>query len=77
LGMIENMSYFICDGCDKKHYIFDQDGVKNAAERLDIPFLGEIPLELKIREESNRNAPFKEKDYFHYYENIIEKLPKD
>lgn len=76
LGMIENMSYFICDGCDKKHYIFDQDGAKKATKKLDIPFLGEIPIELKIREESNRHASFNQKDYFHYYENIIEKLPK-
>lgn len=74
LGMIENMSYFICNGCDKKHYIFDQDGVKKAAERLNIPFLGEIPIELKIREESDRSLSFKEKDYYHYYDDIIGKL---
>lgn len=44
LGIVENMSYFICDGCDKKHYIFKNGGGKTLAETFKIPFLGEIPL---------------------------------
>ncbi len=45
LGIVENMSYFICDGCDKRHEIFLHGGAKNAAARMDVPFLGEIPIE--------------------------------
>lgn len=74
LGMIENMSYFTCDGCDKKHYIFDQGGVKKAANKLNIPFLGEIPIELKIREEIDRKTSIVKKDYFQYYDSILNKL---
>jgi ATP-binding protein involved in chromosome partitioning len=45
LGVVENMSYFICDGCDKRHEIFLHGGAKQAAERMLVPFLGEIPIE--------------------------------
>lgn len=44
LGIVENMSYFICDGCDKKHYIFKSGGGKTLAETFKIPFIGEIPI---------------------------------
>ena len=44
LGIIENMSHFICDGCDKKHYIFKSGGGNALAEKFKIPFLTEIPL---------------------------------
>jgi ATP-binding protein involved in chromosome partitioning len=44
LGIVENMSYFICDGCDKKHYIFKNGGGKTLADTFKIPFLGEIPI---------------------------------
>ena len=44
LGIVENMSYFICNKCDEKHFIFSKDGAKNQAERFNIPFLGQIPL---------------------------------
>ena len=49
LGMIENMSYFICDGCDKKHYIFDQNGMKEIAQKKNIPFLAEIPFQKNLQ----------------------------
>lgn len=45
LGVVENMSYFICDNCDKRHEIFLHGGAKQAAERMLVPFLGEIPIE--------------------------------
>jgi len=44
LGIVENMSYFICDNCDKKHEIFKRGGGRSLAERFKVPFLGEIPL---------------------------------
>ena len=45
LGVIENMSYFICDNCNKKHHIFKQGGGSRTAKELKLDFLGEIPLE--------------------------------
>ncbi len=57
LGLIENMSYFICDGCDKRHEIFAHGGAKNAAEQLGIEVLGEIPLVTRIRTASDEGKP--------------------
>jgi len=48
-GVIENMSSFICPGCRKETQIFGHGGVKAAAKRMDLPFLGEIPIDLAIR----------------------------
>jgi ATP-binding protein involved in chromosome partitioning len=57
LGIIENMSYYECSHCGNKEEIFGHGIVKDAAEKLEIPFLGEIPLDKAIREMSDRGAP--------------------
>jgi ATP-binding protein involved in chromosome partitioning len=57
LGLIENMSSFICDGCGKQHAIFSQGGGRRAAERLEVPFLGEIPIITAIRESCDEGVP--------------------
>lgn len=57
LGIIENMSYFICDGCQKSHEIFSRGGAERAAERFHIPFLGEIPLMTSLREWGDKGVP--------------------
>ena len=57
LGLVENMSYFICENCNETHYIFDKDGVKNEAEKFQIPFLGDIPIDKKLREQSDSGKP--------------------
>ncbi|MDE2445100.1 MAG: Mrp/NBP35 family ATP-binding protein [Alphaproteobacteria bacterium] len=57
LGIIENMSYFVCDGCGKRHEIFSHGGAKAEARKLSIPFLGEIPLDLALRERSDAGEP--------------------
>lgn len=44
LGVIENMAYFMCDGCDKKHYVFGESRANSLEERFGIPTLAEIPL---------------------------------
>jgi ATP-binding protein involved in chromosome partitioning len=44
LGVVENMSYFVCDGCDKKHHIFDSGAGQQLADQFKVPLLGEIPL---------------------------------
>ena len=57
LGIVENMAGFTCDGCGKTHYPFGHGGAKAEAERLDVPFLGEVPLHLHIREAGDQGAP--------------------
>ena len=57
LGLIENMSYFICDGCGKRHDIFDTGGGEKAAATLGLPFLGAIPLGINVRDGGDRGLP--------------------
>ena len=57
LGIVENMSYFICDNCNQKHYIFSKDGVKKEAQESKIPFLGEIPIDTNLRIQSDNGIP--------------------
>jgi ATP-binding protein involved in chromosome partitioning len=57
VGIIENMSYFICDGCGKKHEIFSRGGAERAAERFSIPYLGEIPITPALREGGDSGVP--------------------
>jgi ATP-binding protein involved in chromosome partitioning len=49
LGMVENMSYFICPNCNKRYDIFGSGGAKRRAAELDLPFLGEVPINISIR----------------------------
>ncbi|MBI2996766.1 MAG: Mrp/NBP35 family ATP-binding protein [Candidatus Melainabacteria bacterium] len=49
LGVIENMSYFICPKCNEKTEIFSYGGGEQAAKNLNVPFLGRIPIELEVR----------------------------
>ena len=57
LGIVENMAYWICGHCGSKDYIFGQDGARLAAEQMNIPFLGAVPLDLPIRTQSDRGEP--------------------
>jgi ATP-binding protein involved in chromosome partitioning len=57
LGLVENMSWFVCGKCSEQHYIFDHGGAERAARRLGVPYLGGIPLEKVIREEADAGAP--------------------
>ncbi|MDE0848239.1 MAG: Mrp/NBP35 family ATP-binding protein, partial [Nitrospinaceae bacterium] len=57
LGIVENMSYFVCDGCDKKHYIFSQGGGKTLADRFNIPLLGEVPIIEEVVEGGDSGIP--------------------
>lgn len=49
LGMVENMSGFVCPDCNKRYDIFGSGGAKRRAVELDIPFLGEVPIQINIR----------------------------
>jgi len=57
LGIVENMSTFICPHCGEASNIFGHGGAKSEATRLGVPFLGEVPLTLEIRETSDAGRP--------------------
>ncbi|MCY3763116.1 MAG: Mrp/NBP35 family ATP-binding protein [Gemmatimonadetes bacterium] len=57
LGLIENMSYYDCPSCSKRHRLFGEGGGRALAEDLDIPFLGEIPISESIRSGGDRGRP--------------------
>ena len=57
LGIVENMSYFVAPDTGKRYDIFGHGGARREAERLGVTFLGEVPLEMQIRETSDSGAP--------------------
>ncbi len=57
LGIIENMSYFVCPHCNERSDIFDYGGARDIAQRLDTEFLGEIPLHPDVRAGGDRGQP--------------------
>jgi ATP-binding protein involved in chromosome partitioning len=57
LGIIENMSHFLCTDCGARHDIFGHGGAAAEAEKLGVPFLGEVPLEMAIRATSDDGTP--------------------
>ena len=57
LGIIENMSYFLCPNCGHQSDIFGHGGAREEAARLSVDFLGEVPLHLTIRETSDEGRP--------------------
>lgn len=57
LGLIENMSTFICPKCGEQSDIFGHGGARSEADRLGVPFLGEIPLHMEIRTNSDGGTP--------------------
>ena len=57
LGIIENMSHFLCTDCGARHDIFGHGGAAAEAEKLGVPFLGEVPLEMAIRTTSDDGNP--------------------
>lgn len=57
LGLIENMSYFVAPDTGKRYDIFGHGGARETAKQLNIPFLGEMPLHMDIREKSDQGTP--------------------
>ncbi|MGB3027347.1 Mrp/NBP35 family ATP-binding protein [Paradevosia shaoguanensis] len=57
LGLVENMSYFVAPDTGKRYDIFGHGGAQAAAERIGMPFLGEVPLHMAIRETSDAGKP--------------------
>ena len=57
IGVVENMSHFVCPNCSDKHYIFGDGGAKKISEQFNMPFLGEIPLNSGIMSGSDLGKP--------------------
>ncbi len=57
IGVVENMSYFICPNCNEKHHIFGEGGAQKISEKFKIPFIGEIPLNSGIMSGSDIGKP--------------------
>jgi ATP-binding protein involved in chromosome partitioning len=57
LGIVENMSYFLCPSCGTRSEIFGHGGARDEALMLGLPFLGEVPLHAEIRERSDNGLP--------------------
>jgi ATP-binding protein involved in chromosome partitioning len=57
LGIVENMSYFLCPKCGERSDIFDHGGARVEAEKLGVPFLGEVPLDMEVRRRSDAGQP--------------------
>jgi ATP-binding protein involved in chromosome partitioning len=57
IGVVENMSHFICPNCNDKHYIFGNGGAQKISDQFNIPFLGEIPLNSGIMSGSDTGKP--------------------
>lgn len=57
LGVVENMSYFVCPHCQERTEIFDHGGGKKASQKFNVPFLGEIPLDIKVRVGGDKGKP--------------------
>ena len=57
IGIVENMSYFTCTKCGERHEIFGHGGAREEAQRIGVPFLGEIPLDKEVRLRSDSGEP--------------------
>lgn len=85
LGIIENMSYFICPHCGDSHGIFGHGGAKEEAERIGVPFLGGVPLHQDIRTNSDAGTPIvisdpegeHAKTYTQITGNILERIKQE
>ncbi len=77
LGIVENMSYYLCPACGHRDEIFDNAGGENAAKKLGVPFLGALPLNTQIREAMDRGRPVaadEESPFFSAYRDIAQAL---
>lgn len=57
LGIVENMSYFLCPSCGERSDIFGHGGARDEAQKIGVPFLGAVPLHMDIRENSDAGTP--------------------
>ncbi len=62
VGIVENMSVYVCPDCGSSHHIFGENGAKIEAEKLGVPFLGGAPLDISIRESGDNGIPAASRD---------------
>jgi ATP-binding protein involved in chromosome partitioning len=62
LGLIENMSYFLCPGDGRRYDIFGSGGGVREAARLQVPLLGQVPLEMALRESGDLGVPLTQRE---------------
>ena len=77
LGMVENMSYFICPDCGKRYDIFGSGGAERRAAEMDVPFLGGVPISIGIRERGdagNTAGNFNDESTAGYFRDICSRL---
>jgi ATP-binding protein involved in chromosome partitioning len=77
LGMVENMSYFLCPDNGKRYDIFGSGGAKRRAAELDVPFLGEVPIQIGIRERGDAGQTggnFDDEATAGYFQHICQRL---
>ncbi len=80
LGMVENMSHFVCPNCDSRHEIFGSGGAKARAAELNVPFLGEIPINMQVRIRGDEGALascFDDETVAPYLENLCTNLVRN
>ena len=80
LGMVENMSGFICPDCHKRYDIFGRGGAQEAARELDVPFLGDIPLNMVIRSQGDAGAMrdvFEDENLRPYLQHLVAQLTRN
>jgi ATP-binding protein involved in chromosome partitioning len=64
IGMVENMSSFVCTNCGSEHHIFGHGGVEKAVQELDVQMLGQVPLEIELRTGSDQGKPYMSQEEF-------------
>jgi ATP-binding protein involved in chromosome partitioning len=62
MGIVENMSYFKCDGCDKRHELFGRDGGKTLAKKFNTELLAQLPVVTAVREGGDEGRPIVVRD---------------
>jgi ATP-binding protein involved in chromosome partitioning len=77
LGVVENMSYYVCSHCGQREEIFDNGGGRRAAEQLGVPFLGEIPLFTSIRVSGDRGTPVVADEKLPQQSDIIRRIARN
>jgi len=80
LGIVENMSYFLCPDNGKRYEIFGSGGARRKAEELDVPFLGEVPIQIAIRERGDAGetaANFTDQQSAPHFEHICYSVVKN
>jgi ATP-binding protein involved in chromosome partitioning len=77
LGVVENMSYYVCAQCGHREEIFDTGGGRRTAEELGVPFLGEIPLFTSIRVSGDTGKPITADDSAPAQADVIRKIARN